>query len=102
MMFSLWDRSWWMVSSGSVVGDGDRDVDVAPRGVRVGAHLVGGVGESLSLVVREVGDDDLELHGEAESALAVRADLHAGADRRIVDLHLLCAGDRLQGGVEAR
>ena len=47
----------------SVVRDGDGDVDVAARGVRVRAHLVSGVGQRLSLVAGQVRDDDLELHG---------------------------------------
>src|ERR1700722_5251454 len=77
----------------SVVRDGDGDVDVAAGGVRVRAHLVSGVGQRLSLVVGQVRDDDLELHGQLEPALAVGADGDAAADGRVVDRDLLRARD---------
>ena len=51
--------------------------------------------------MRELGDDHLEFDREAEAAGAVRPDLHARADRAVVDLDLLRPRDGLQSGVEA-
>jgi hypothetical protein len=80
----------------------ERDLDVAARGVRVRAHVVCGVGELLAALGRHVGRVDVELDGEAEAALAVRADADARADGRVLGVDLELAGDRVHRAEEAR
>src|SRR5699024_2396613 len=85
----------------SVVGDGDRDVDVAAGGVGVRAYPVGLVGQRVSLGLDEVREGDLEFDGELEAALVVLADAHAGADRGIIDIRLGLTRHETQRRVEA-
>ena len=74
----------------------DRVVAAAVHDARPGL-----VGELLGLVVLDAGQDHLEQHGELVAALAVRADLDASTDRRVLQLHLVAAGDGVEGAVEA-
>ncbi len=58
------------VAAPLVSGDREADVDVVARGVRIGARLVRGFDEPLSLSAVHARQPDDQIDGEAEAALA--------------------------------
>ena len=83
-----------------VLRHGHVHVDVAARGLGVGAGLVGGVGKRLRGFLVRAGDGDLKLHAD-EEALGAVVEGHACADGGVGDVRALVLGHHLEGGVEA-
>ena len=73
---------------------GQCHVDVAPGGIRVRAHLMGGSNEPRRLLrVLNLRLGDVELHGERETALLGGQQAHPAVDRDIAHLGAFTTAD---------
>src|SRR5690606_1569287 len=86
-------------------GDGDGHVDIAARGVGIGAHFVGLVDEGFSLGVVEAGNSALEFDRDVVTLAAfvgVFAKGHGRVDAGVIRHgDFFAAGNRLYGAEEA-
>src|SRR3984893_5840597 len=98
-------RSWPGSSSGSAdVAAVYRQlyVDVAPGGIGIRAHLVGGSNEPRRLLrVLNLRQGHIELDGDLEPALLGRKQAHPAVDRDITYLGAFTTADHAQGTLEA-
>ena len=61
---------------------------------------MGGVDEGLGLIAFELGQGDVQLHGEGETPRLVGPDADLGVDGRLAEVDAVLAGDELQRAVE--
>src|SRR5258706_178261 len=81
--------------------DHERHVDVAPRGIRVGAALVRAQHQLLSLGPLHTWRVQVEGNRQAEAAVSGGADPHTRGDGRVRDVALPTARHTQQRGLEA-
>jgi hypothetical protein len=82
-------------------GDLERDVAVASRRIRVGADLVGALGQLLRCGALDARDVDRERDRQLEAARNGRTEADLRGDGGVRQLDLLAARHRLQRAVEA-
>src|SRR6266581_5624136 len=79
-----------------------RHVDVAPGGIGVRAHLMGGSNDPRRLLrILNPRQGYVELHGELETTLLGGQQAHTAVDRDITHLGALTTADHAQGTLEA-
>src|SRR2546421_6028311 len=89
-------------SADCVTVGGERDVDVAPRGIRVRTHLMRGCNQPRRLLrILNLRKGDVELHGKLEATVLSGKEAHMAVDRDVAHFGALPTTHRAESTLEA-